>query len=184
MNSFYLTKENLKIISQEFSKSKVVRLDGFIEENLYENLKKETTKNKFKHTKTPDKFSFSESKNSNLTNQILKSPELEYIIKNITRSGFKIKRLKTKKFTHKDYTIVRDEPNKKKEMGFFFFICESWNPLWGGNKVLIKKNKTLVFPPRGNSFILIQKEKGVKEFIQYVNNLAKNQSITLIEGEL
>src|SRR3989344_4170689 len=82
MNSYYLDKKNLEIIGREFSKIKIIRLEGFIEENLYETLKREIGKNKFSHKKVPDKFTFSESKNSKLTNQILGSPELEYIVQN------------------------------------------------------------------------------------------------------
>src|SRR3990167_5495938 len=133
MNSYYLDKKNLEIIGREFSKIKIIRLEGFIEENLYETLKREIGKNKF---------------------------------------------------SHKNYAIIKDEPNKKEELEFFFFICESWNPIWGGNKALIKKEKTFVFPPGGNSFILAQKEKDAKEFTQYVNNLSTNRSFIIIEGKL
>ena len=184
MNSYYLDKKNLEIIGREFSKIKIIRLEGFIEENLYETLKREIGKNKFSHKKVPDKFSFSESKNSKLTNQILGSPELEYIVQNIIKKSVKVSGIKTKKFSHKDYAIIKDEPNKKEELEFFFFICESWNPIWGGNKALIKKEKTFVFPPGGNSFILAQKEKDAKEFTQYVNNLSTNRSFIIIEGKL
>lgn len=183
MNSYYLDKENLKIISQEFKKTGLVRLDGFIEENLYENLKREIKNNKFVQDKIPDSHSFAESKNSPLTSQILATQEIKYIIENITNSKVKSVEVTTKKFRHRDYTIIKDE-QQKKELEFIFFICESWDPNWGGNKVYVKGEHSLVFPPRGNSFVLTQKSKDTKDFLQYINHLAENREIILVEGKI
>lgn len=183
INSIYLDKNNLKEIEREFSKAKMVRLDGFIEENLYEKLKKEVKKSLAHEKKIPDKFSFSSLEISRLTKQILDSEEMNYILENITCEKIKSVKIEARKFSHKDYTLLHDsEESSNSQIEFFLFISESWNPSWGGNKVYLKKGKSFIFPPRGNSLIIVKKDRQTNSFVQYINHLAGNNFETIIEG--
>ena len=99
-------------------------------------------------------------------------------------------KIKIKKFRHKDYTLLHDEEMKKekeKRLEFFFFICEDWNFLYGGNKIFVigeKNEKTFVFTPSGNSFSLVNKDKNIKEFVQYVKHFARDREFVIVEGWL
>lgn len=182
MNSYYLDKENLRMIGKEFEKIGMVRLDGFVEENLYEELKQEVLKEKFIREKTATKFSFSKSKSSLLAREIFDSPELKFIVENIIGKKFSNVKLDLRRFSHRDYTLIHDSKLKKNKFEFLFFICENWNSKWGGNKVYVLNGKSYVFPPRGNSFILVENKKDLKGFLQYVNHLCGRNKFYLIEG--
>ncbi len=182
MNSYYLDKGNLKIIRGNFLEKGMIRLDGFVEENLYERLKREIEKEKFIHEKIATKFSYSACKLPALAREILDSPELRFIVQNIYRKKLGKLNLEVRKFGHRDYTLIHDSILKKDTLEFIFFVCEQWNPKWGGNKVYVKKEKSYVFPPRGNSFVLVENKKELKGFVQYVNHLSKKNKFTAVEG--
>lgn len=182
INQNYLNKGNLKIIKKEFHKSKMIRLDSLLKKNSYEKLKREIQQEKFVHEKIATKFSYSKCKLPTLAREVFDSPELKFIVQNIVGGRLGKINLELKKFKHKDYTIIHDSGIKQNQLEFFFFVCNLWNQKWGGNKIYIKKGKSYIFPPRENSFILIQNQRNAKDFIQYVNHLAKKNYFYIIEG--
>ena len=182
INQNYLNKYNLEIIKKQFSKYKMIRLGFFIENKLYKKLKREIQKEKFEKKKIADKFSYSACSSAKSIKNIFNSDELKFVIESILNKKINKIKLEIKKFQHGNYTLMHDSNINKDNLKFYLFICNSWNPKWGGNKVYIKKEKSYVFSPNGNSFILIRNEKNSKNFIQYINHQARNNKLIILQG--
>lgn len=184
INKNYLDKKSITAIKKEFKNKGVVKLDYFLESKEYNKLKKSVKKIRFFQKKAPDTFSYSTSKSNPDISKLLNIKEIKNFIKQIAGDNYNLSNLSIKKFKHRDYSIMHDSGKIEKGLEFIFFLCENWNPMWGGNKVYVKNEKTFLFTPKGNSFILINNKKFSKTFTQYINHLANKNSIILINGEL
>ena len=202
INKIYLDPTVQSQIRKVFQKSKVARIDNFLNNKEYNKIKKLANKLKFSHTKIPDKYSFSVANSKEM--QTLFAKEITPFIQNIAkakpghieikkslsrRSGLldaqdRLSNLDIKKFSHRDYTLLHDEEKSKvpKRVEFFFFISPDWNPLHGGNKVYVKKGRSLIFPPKANSLVIVEIDSKTNSFLQYINHKVKKKSFIIIEG--
>lgn len=121
----------------------------------------------------PDKFSHEVHK------QIPLQDDLRALVKRITnRTPI---REQNRRFSHRDYTLLHDKDVQKPGIVALLFL-EDWNEDWGGKIVFMKKGKTLEqFIPRKNTLIIVERKKGVRYFVKYVDHKAKNP-LTIISA--
>lgn len=175
INQIYLNDAVLKELKSQFRKNKVLKLDSFLVEEDYLAMKKSLGSSKMIHNKVPDTFSFS----SVLRVKDLVSWEfldfLESVIGTVTT-------VEIKTFSHRDYTLLHDDVKRVKEKKAYFFLCDSWDELYGGNIVFVReRNDNFYIAPFGNSLVFVDKEKSTKEFVQYVNHRARKKSFMVVE---
>ena len=161
------------------SKQRMIKLDNFFDLNYYNELKEKLKKLNFERNKIPDKFSFSELKN----NSSIDTEELEYFINEITVSKGEIN-IKINKYCWKDYKLIHDSENFS-GLKFCIFIIpeELWNQNTGGSFVFRSK-EDYVFNPSPNSFFIIEKNREMRDFVQYINNKAGKKFFYVIEGKI
>jgi len=88
------------------------------------------------------------------------------------------------KFSHSDYTLIKDSSNEGGEYLFYYFLDE-WNSEWGGNLFFNSlRGEQMKITPRKNTFLLIKKNSETKAFIQYVTSLAERNSFRIICGKI
>ena len=180
INQIYLKEKILEEIKKEFKKNKIIKLENFLESGVYKIVDLEARKINLNHVKIPDKFSFSFGKPPEKIKEIFLSGEMKKTIKKLTNK--KINKIRIKKFSHKDYTLIHDSSKNSKKIKIFFFICDTWNPDHGGNFVFTKSDrKTFYITPHPNSLCIINKQKEWKDFVQYINHLSQNRQIIVIE---
>lgn len=85
-----------------------------------------------------------------------------------------------KRFSHRDYTILHDKDIQKPGVVALLFL-EDWKEERGGKVVFMRNGKTLEeFVPRKNTLLIVERKKGTRYFIKYVNNSAGKNKLTII----
>jgi len=179
INPAYQDEEVIKTIRQTFKKTGMVHLDNFMDEKSYILLKEKSKKLKFTYKKIPDSFSYSVSSQKNF----FESFDFKNYLKRVSDKNIRLTATTIKRFSHRDYTIIKDG-QKTSELLFVFFLVDRWEIRWGGNKVMTTKDESYVFPPRANSLLIIKKTPYTKEFLQYINHKAERNHMILIEGSI
>ncbi len=176
INKLYLTGKIIMEMKKFFSDNGFLVLNDFFEKSAYSQMKKELSLTEGVTKKVPDKYSYEEL-----------SAGIDETTKNfVAEIVGKSKKFKVdaKRFRHRDYTLIHDEMNQQ-GCEFFIFICDTWKNDWGGMRVYADssgKQDSLIFPPNGNCFCIVDKKKGWNSFFKYVNNRAGKRSFVVLEG--
>ena len=170
INPAYQTKDVLKKLKKAFKDDPdlpCVALQDFLTKEGVEKIREAAKK--WKHTTIPDKHAYAESTARLGLNQFVKQV-----------TGKQPKPHKTLLFRHKDFTVLHDE--EKQPTGVIGLYCLSdWKEEWGGDVVFVKKGDTLGrFTPRKNTLVLVQRKRGVKSVIKYVNHKAGKHALVLV----
>lgn len=87
-----------------------------------------------------------------------------------------------KRFSHKDYTVLHDKDIQKPGIVALLFL-EEWEEDWGGKIVFMRGGKTLEeFVPRKNTLLIVERKKGTRHFVKYINNHAGKRKLTIISA--
>lgn len=186
INKNYLQEEIIVQIKEAFSENEFVRLEGFLDEDEYNDLNEKINRGNGKLAKIPDRYSYSLIDNREAESVVNSSKFKEFLFRIIGKKFGKTK-LSVKRFGWKDYTLVHDDEAGKEETRFFFIIADKWDSAFGGQIVYLTENglgNPLVFPIAGNSFCIIRKRKDMHSFVKYVNNLAGKRSFVVVEGKI
>lgn len=85
-----------------------------------------------------------------------------------------------KRFSHRDFTILHDKETQKPGIVALLFL-DDWREEWGGKIVFMRNGKTLEeFVPRKNTLLIVERKKGTRYFVKYVNNKAGKRKLTII----
>jgi len=77
---------------------------------------------------------------------------------------------------------LQESEENKKGIEFLFIFSKKWDEKWGGQVIYTNnKNKSVIFPIIGNSFILLDKQN-MGKFVKYINRLSSDNRFFLIEG--
>ena len=184
INEIYLNKEIIKQVRENFRQSEeIIVLTEFLKKRECEKIKKRARKLSGEKIIIPDKFSYFKICDKEV-NEIFNSDEFLKFISGIITKGVKVKETSIRKFGHRDYTLLHDDSNTQEGYEFFFFISDNWSHSFGGCKVYVDtqgKKDSLIFIPENNKFCLI-KCKNRRGFMKYVNHLAEDREIILVEG--
>ena len=178
INKIYLEKKNQERIKQMFYDNKdfpSIQLHDFFIPECYKQMKRETSKLKYKRSYLATSHSYSES-NFNVVPKEL----MAFVSKIINKKVSKIK-LKVLKFSWKDYVIINDKLKEKPGFDIILDITDDWNQDYGGSLVYVDgSGDHFHIPPKGNTLTIAERKKGVQKFVQYVNNLSKDKKRCLI----
>lgn len=102
-------------------------------------------------------------------------------------TGIKVRdvKLETRRFGHRDFTLLHDEQESNSRFIFLYMVASpAWKMSWGGSPIFSfgDERKPLVFEPRGNTFILFNVPRGMREFVKYVNHFAGKEKLIYLEG--
>ena len=184
MNDIYLNPETLQQARASYEKSAhgSLRLHSLLKPAVYHKIETKAMKMKGKQVKIPDRFSYSEVKMKELEN-FFSSREFISLISFI--AGRKIKKagISTKKFGHRNYTLLHDSEQMKPGIDLFFDITPVWDLNWGGSLIYRDAKQELFrLPPLANSLTIVDRKKGMHRFVEYVNHKARKNSQVLVEG--
>lgn len=88
----------------------------------------------------------------------------------------------SKRFSHRDFTILHDKEQQKPGVVALLFL-EDWNAEWGGKIVFMRGGKTLEkFVPRKNTLLIVERKKGTRYFVKYINNKAGKKKLTILSA--
>ena len=136
----------------------------------------------FKHTKNPLLHSFATAPlPKNIQKELSASllPFVSYITK---KKRTKLS-LTAYKLSWKDYQILHDSLQQQKSTQIIIDLTPVWNPEAGGTITYVDgTGEYLSVPIKNNTLTIIEKNKEVNYFIQYINNKAKNQSRYFLMG--
>ncbi|MEK6889204.1 MAG: hypothetical protein AABW80_03805 [Nanoarchaeota archaeon] len=185
LNDRYASEKMYKEMGEHFkaNKEKALKLNEFLKEDSYGGLK-ELLERDAEKKKIANRFSFEEMGIDKKIECIF--ADLDFLDFAGAVVGRKIKKgeIKVKRFKHRDYTLLHDSDDVKPGIVFFFFICSGWNGEYGGEKVYLGGKQPLICMPEPNTFYLLKKQEGVREFVRYVNNLAGKNAFIIVEGKL
>jgi hypothetical protein len=86
----------------------------------------------------------------------------------------------TRRFHHRDYTLLHDAAGQKPGVIAPLFL-DAWEPAWGGRVVLRKGSSTIAnIAPHANTLAIVRREKGVQSFVKYVNHRAGKKALTIV----
>jgi hypothetical protein len=171
INSFYSRPEILNAIKKSWKVDRSVALAGFLTER---GLKAPGEMDNWRHIIIPDKFSFEGH---------LRIPEqrmLSAFAKTIT--GQTPVRDCAKRFKHGNYTILHDKDVQKPGIVALLFL-DDWDESWGGYVAFMKDGETLYrFTPRRNTFLIVERKKGVRYFVKYINHRAGKRRLRIVSA--
>ncbi len=136
----------------------------------------------FKHTKNPLLYSFAtvplpQNIQKELSASLL--PFVSYITK---KKRTKLS-LTAYKLSWKDYQILHDSLQPQKSTQIIIDLTPVWNLEAGGTITYVDgTGEYLSVPIKNNTLTIIEKNKDVNHFIQYINNKAKTQSRYFLMG--
>lgn len=169
INKFYLQKEIKNALKNEFKKNK--ELPSVAIGNFLSDIKKVKVlyAKGWKEEYSPDVHRHEVNK---------KKIKLDAFIKEIT--GKNPLKISSMRFKHRSYTILHDKEKQKQGVLAFLFI-DDWKEEYGGQIVFVKNGRTLAsFTPRENTLLIVERKKGVKYFVKYVNHRAGKNALRII----
>ncbi len=186
VNDIYLNPETLQQARASYEKSAhgSLRLHSLLKPAVYHKIETKAMKMKGKQVKIPDRFSYSEVKMKELEN-FFSSREFISLISFI--AGRKIKKagISTKKFGHRNYTLLHDSEQMKPSIDIFFDIIPIWDSNWGGSIVYRNAGQELFrMLPVANSLTIVDRKKRMYRFVEYVNHKAGKNAQIVVEGLL
>lgn len=168
VNAVYRRKEVLDAIKKAWKKEKSVALQNILDPAELQEIAKETRIG-WKRSYIPDRHSYEE--------KWLEIPTRSFVKEVTGRLPLKAT---SKRFSHRDYTILHDK--EREQQGILaFLLLEDWNPEWGGKIVFMQNGRTLhEFFPRRNTLLIVERKKGVRYFIKYVNHRAGKRRLMIL----
>jgi hypothetical protein len=168
INSIYLRKDVQSQMQQSFEQQKVLVLNDFLDMDGLNEIKP-LWNVKGKPECRADLYSYEKLPNSKT---FLKPEFLSFLANIVGRQPKKIS-LETRKFGHRDFTLIHDEVKQQKRFVILYRNVQEWENAWGGQAVFTKNNATpLIFPLTNNQLVILACDKDTFEFVKYVNNLA------------
>ena len=187
LNALYLDTNNIQKMEQAYVDSVMgsLRLHSFLNDRRFVELEKYVYKSSGKHEKIADRFSYTTLPFPKELEQFFSSPEFLSLLSFITKKKFKTCEISVKKFGHRDYTLLHDSERLKLGFEFFLDINPMWNPVWGGSLIYRDAKEELFrVPPAANAFTLVNRQKGMHRFVEYVNVKSGNNVRIIVEGKL
>lgn len=168
------------------SKPPVLLLQDFFVVRSYSSLAKTLEQCKEHRISEPDRMSFGSLELPQSLRALFVSPAFLDFVR--AASGIKVKdvRLGALRFGHRDFTLMHDDAPAHGRCMFVYMIApNSWESTRGGSLVFSygDERDPLIFEPRANSFILLKTEKGMRDFIKYINHTAGKEQVTYLFGE-
>jgi hypothetical protein len=88
----------------------------------------------------------------------------------------------TRRFAHRDYTLLHDTLVQKRGTLALLFL-EDFPHEAGGSIVFMRDGEMLGrFTPQRNTLLLVERTKGVRSFIHYVNHKAGKRTFTILSA--
>lgn len=185
VNEIYLQEHVLREMRRSFSSSGVLKLEGFLKEEVFRELMKLLGDVRGEHVKVPNRYSYDEIRSLSWMERLFTSGEMIQFVRYLANGDFEEVALGMRGFGQGDYTLLYDSDSRA-GTDFFFIFCDAWEDAWGGQMIYTENTeggKTLVFPIVGNSFVVVR-ENEMGYFIKYVNHLAGKKRFILIKGRL
>jgi hypothetical protein len=178
VNPFYADKTMTQAFRKAFRQNKELpqlALGEFLERKEFIALQQ--AKAAWKENYVPDRHRFDE-----LTRPV---PRISTALGAITKfiddvTGKKPISEGIRQFHHQSFTLMHDKTMQKPAVVAYYFLDE-WNEEWGGQIVFFKNGKTLgSFTPRANTLLIVERRKGVRSFVKYVNHKAGKRSFRVL----
>ncbi|MDO8508906.1 MAG: hypothetical protein Q7S27_04445 [Nanoarchaeota archaeon] len=183
-NEIYLDENTINQMRESYLQTGVIKLENFLKPEVYNELIKLIKDIRGEHVKIADRYSYEELGDLSGVGKLFSSKDFLEFVSKINGGEFSKVEYKILGFGHKDYTLLHDAEIDRKGTEFLFFFCEKWKDDFGGYLVYTdNEDKSLIFTPAGNNFVLINKD-GLGGFVKYINNLAKDERIILVWGKL
>lgn len=187
VNESYLDLRVLEEMKKSyFNNGKVLRLEGFLKEEVYRELVKLLGDIEGEHIKIANKYSYQSFNSLSGVEKLFLSKEFFDFANAISGENFERCELKIRKFGNKDYTLLHDSESEGNGIEFLYVFSGEWDESFGGQIVYTdneENGRTLVFSIKENSFVLIN-SRCLRNFVKYVNHLAEKKSFILISGIL
>lgn len=189
INRVYLEQNVIEQIKDAFYSNPNfgnIRLQKFISEESFSQLKRMVTDCAFKRLETPLESSYAVASITPQLQRLIEESDLLHFVNLISEKSFKKVELKLIQLSWKDFHMLLDTQKKEKKDVFEFVIdlSSQWSDEWGGIVVYAdNKGETLEIPSAQNSIVVIEKKPDVRSFIKYVNHYA-NLKRTLLFGTL
>ncbi len=174
INPLYKNKQIIRQMQFHFKNSGILKLDNFY--TTPESISKQISKQKFIKKYSPAEYSFEESKKIPINKK-----ELKKFLSNFSKV-INLK-LNLKIYAHRGYTLLNDY-QKMRKIGFIIDFTKKWNNDSNGYTSFIKNNiEILRIYPEYNNITIVNTKNNVKNFVKYVNCLAKTKRI-VVEGSI
>jgi len=176
INKIYLNPGHASKIKKIFHANKLlpnIKLAKFLDVAFYAALRKEAINAKYSQLNEPMKYRYSEAKTPKILDKFLDSKKFKDFVFKIT--GKKIRKVNGNlwSFGWKDYTMLRDKKIEKPGFDLIIDFTDLWNEDAKGFVVYVDEtgqhNKLFSI---GTILTIVQRNKNVKRYAQYVNNLA------------
>ncbi len=88
----------------------------------------------------------------------------------------------SRRFSHRDFTLMHDEADEPAGILGLLFL-EDFPEEWGGSVVFMRKGEMLArFTPARNTLLVVERKRGVKDFVHYVNHRAGKRVLTIVSA--
>ncbi len=169
------TKEILKSITEEFKKNKSVQLLQILSPQKYAQVVKKLLSQQFMPRKIPDEFSYQSTESNPLVSDVCKA--LEPLIRTVT--GKKLANKHIELYQQRDYTVRRDEVQRKKRWEMILDLI-TFDESWGGYTSIVDDSGEIArFVPTANSLTIIELDENQDSFVKYVNCLAERPRLLI-----
>ncbi len=183
VNGVYMNEEVVGQMKESYSQSGVIKLERFLKPEVYSELFNLVKDIRGDHVKIADRYSYEELGDLSGVGKLFNSNDFSEFISKISGKRFDEVNVNILGFKHRDYTLLHDSEDNREGMEFMFVFADKWKKEWGGYITYTdNEEKSYIFEPEGNCFILIDK-KGIVGFVKYINNLAKNEKFILVWGK-
>src|SRR3989344_2833362 len=173
VNDIYLNENTINQLKDSYVNSEnILKLEKFLKPQVYEELIKLIGDLRGIKLEITNKYSYEDLGDLSGVAKLFDSKDFLNFVNAISKEKFDNINLKISGFGHKDYTLLQESEENKKGIEFLFIFSKKWDEKWGGQVIYTNnKNKSLVFPIIGNSFILLDKQD-MGKFVKYINRLS------------
>ncbi len=131
----------------------------------------------------PDRYSYTLLDMPKEVDSFFHSANFLSLLQDVCGVKTKDVKIEARKFKHKDFTLLHDAENLKQGLGFSLFFSDLWKSQCGGSLIYSRgESDPLIFPVKGNSFVLVKTTRDVLPFVKYINHFAGESSFIQIWG--
>lgn len=186
INPSYTEQKTLAQIRAHFSNNKElpsISLQQFFAPDIYAAVKKEMAGLAYRKETNMLQHRFKKATLSRSLHALFEHPEMVSFIASVLGKKTKGVDMAACVFGWKDYTLLHDEATEKPGIDVFFDCTDEWHEGWGGSLVYVDGTGNYTFlPPSPNTFVLVERKKGVQKFVQYVNHHAGKKTRIFVQG--
>ncbi len=186
INERYLGREFIFEARESFKKSipRMIRIDNFLDSDSYFSIGTHLERRKRADWKIPDKHSFTEFTLSEEYFKLFTEGEFAAFMREVCELPHGKIDVMIKRYCHGDYSLLADTSESARADFYIVFTPDDWEIEFGGSRIYpLEDGESVILPPVDNSLFIIE-SSSLGSFQKYINHLAKDRCIIIVEGRI